>query len=129
MNTDCPFCDVARDRVWLANAEAVAFPDSYPVSHGHVLVIPLRHVGRLDELSTAEQAAVWELAAQVRQRLQEQHRPDGFNIGINDGAAAGQTIGHAHVHVIPRYHGDVPDARGGIRWVIPSKAAYWSMPT
>ena len=84
---------------------------------------------RLHELSPTGQTAVWDLATQVRQRLQEQYRPDGFNIGLNDGAATGQTIGHLHVHVIPRFKGDVADPRGGIRWVIPSKAAYWSKPT
>jgi 8-oxo-dGTP diphosphatase len=83
----------------------------------------------LSELDPDIQAAVWEAVRQTRELLKEQYAPDGFNIGLNDGKAAGQTVPHAHVHVIPRYEGDVPDPRGGIRWVIPERAAYWSNKT
>jgi diadenosine tetraphosphate (Ap4A) HIT family hydrolase len=76
-------------------------------------------------LSTDQQAAVWDLVAQVRSRLLAELKPDGFNIGVNDGLAAGQTVEHAHVHIIPRRKGDVPDPRGGIRWIIDEKAEYW----
>ena len=68
------------------------------------------------------------LVASVREQLQQEFKPDAFNIGVNDGTAAGQTVLHAHVHVIPRYAGDVPDPRGGVRWIIPEKADYWSKP-
>jgi diadenosine tetraphosphate (Ap4A) HIT family hydrolase len=77
------------------------------------------------DLIVAEYNAVWDLVSQVRQRLVADIRPDGFNIGLNDGVAAGRTVMHAHVHVIPRWNGDVSDPRGGIRWVIPDKASYW----
>jgi diadenosine tetraphosphate (Ap4A) HIT family hydrolase len=73
-----------------------------------------------------ERAAVWALVAEVRGLLAEEFGPDGFTIGLNDGPAAGQTVPHAHVHVIPRRSGDVPDPRGGVRWVVPHKAAYWT---
>lgn len=121
----CPFCHIPPTNIQLHNDVAVAIPDSYPVADGHTLVLPRRHVASLYELSTEEQAQVWQLVAQVRQQLASMYPPDGFNIGINDGTAAGQTVPHAHIHVIPRRSGDVPDPRGGIRWVIPAKAPYW----
>ena len=96
----CPFCQlIASGDVTEANAYAAAFADGYPVAPGPTLVVPRRHVA-----STGA---------------------DGFTIGVNDGAAAGQTVGHAHVHVIPRRAGDVGDPRGGVRWVLPERAAYW----
>lgn len=69
---------------------------------------------------------MWSIVAEVRADLQKRHQPDGFNIGLNDGASAGQTVMHAHIHIVPRYAGDVADPRGGVRWVIPAKADYWS---
>ncbi|WP_126147907.1 HIT family protein [Synechococcus elongatus] len=108
------------------NDWAVAFCDRYPVSPGHSLVVPKRAVGSLFELPTAEFQASWELVAIVRSLLQQQYQPAGFNVGLNDGLAAGQTIDQAHIHLIPRYSGDRPDPRGGIRWVLPEHAAYWS---
>jgi diadenosine tetraphosphate (Ap4A) HIT family hydrolase len=84
-----------------------------------------RHVASLYELSAAEQNSVWELVARVREQLLARLAPDGFNIGLNDGPAAGQTVAHAHVHVIPRWKGDISDPRGGVRWVLPAKATYW----
>ena len=91
-------------------------PDAHPLTEGHTLVVPR---------SLAEQQGIWKLVAEVRERLLTSLKPDGFNIGFNDGLAAGQTVEHAHVHVIPRRTGDVPDPRGGIRWVIADNAAYW----
>ncbi|MBN1675254.1 MAG: HIT family protein [Kiritimatiellae bacterium] len=120
-----PFHPIAPARILIATEHAVAFLDKYPVSDGHTLVVPRKVVASLYELNPAEQAAVWELVREVRELLKERYRPAGFNIGLNDGAAAGQTIGHAHVHVIPRYEGDVPDPRGGVRRVLPEKARYW----
>ena len=95
------------------------------MSEGHTLVVPTRHVISIYELTVTEQKVIWELVSEVRLRLLTDLKPDGFNIGLNDGLAAGQTVMHAHVHVIPRWSGDVPDPRGGIRWVIADKAAYW----
>lgn len=123
---DCPFCQrLIGPELLGQNALAVAFLDSYPISPGHCLVVPRRHEADFFELSREEQAAVWALAAQVRPALGVEHHPDGYNIGINIGAAAGQTVEHAHLHVIPRYRGDIPDPRGGVRWIIPDRAAYW----
>jgi diadenosine tetraphosphate (Ap4A) HIT family hydrolase len=122
---DCPFCHDYPRRVLVESEFALAIPDGYPVAEGHTLVIPKRHVASLFDLPEVEQAAIWGLVAEVRQRLAERYRPDGFNIGLNDGKAAGQTVMHAHVHLIPRRHGDVTDPRGGVRWVVPDKAAYW----
>lgn len=89
---------------------------------------PRNHVASLFDLNTVEQADLWKLVASVREQLQREFNPDGFNIGLNDGTAAGQTVMHAHIHVIPRYAGDVPDPRGGVRWIIQEKADYWSKP-
>ena len=109
----------------MENAIGVVMWCGFPVTEGHSLVVPKKHVASIYELSADEQAALWALVAEARQWLQDQSHPDGFNIGVNDGAAAGQTVAHAHIHVIPRRTGDVPDPRGGIRWVIPDKARYW----
>ena len=123
---DCPFCRLGKGRIRLQCEFALAFLDGFPVTPGHTLVIPKRHVASLFELPEEEQAAVLRLVAQVRVMLVAELNPDGFNVGINDGTSAGQTVMHAHVHVIPRRHGDVADPRGGVRWIIPDKAAYWA---
>jgi diadenosine tetraphosphate (Ap4A) HIT family hydrolase len=124
----CPFCPVSPDRIILANEHAVAFRDGYPVAEGHTLVVPRQHVASVFDLGPADQAALWQLVGQAREQLKDELHPDAFTIGINDGVAAGQTVPHAHVHVIPRWTSDVPDPRGGVRWVIPGKADYWSKP-
>jgi len=121
----CPFCSVPTARIWIETEHAIAFADEYPVADGHTLVVPRTHVASIYELSPPEQSAVWQLVAEVREGLLTGMKPDGFNIGFNDGLAAGQTVAHTHVHVIPRRDGDVPDPRGGIRWVIADNAAYW----
>ena len=121
---DSPFEPVAPEQVVAESEVAVAFFDRFPVSRGHTLVVPKRVVASLFELDERERAAVWELVAVVRQRLAERHRPDGFNVGLNDGVAAGQTVMHAHVHVIPRYRGDRADPEGGVRGVIPERRRY-----
>jgi diadenosine tetraphosphate (Ap4A) HIT family hydrolase len=121
----CPFCNVQADRVLAENDKAIAFYDGYPLAEGHTLVVPRKHVASLFDLNIDEQMGVWRLVAEVRLALVVRFHPDGFNIGINDGQAAGQTVSHAHVHVIPRHTGDVPDPRGGVRWIIPEKAQYW----
>lgn len=125
MASNCPFCDIPPDRLLHTSTHTRAFRDAYPVTDGHTLVVPKRHVASLFELDPGEQADVWSLVGKVRAELQASHEPEGFTVGVNDGPAAGQTIDHAHIHVIPRYDGDVPDPRGGIRWVIPERAPYW----
>ena len=122
-HADCPFCNTDRE-LTASSAHALAFPDHYPVSKGHTLVVPRRHVASYFELTQAEQHDLWDLVTIVRNQLMEQYRPDGLNIGINDGAAAGQTVFHAHIHLIPRYLGDVSRPRGGVRGVLPGKKEY-----
>jgi diadenosine tetraphosphate (Ap4A) HIT family hydrolase len=122
----CPFCHLENSRIVLQNDAAVALLDAFPVAEGHMLVVPRRHVASLFDVPDEEQAAIWRLVAEVRQKLAAELNPDGFTIGVNDGPAAGQTVLHAHVHVIPRRAGDVTDPRGGVRWVLPAKAPYWA---
>jgi diadenosine tetraphosphate (Ap4A) HIT family hydrolase len=125
MPEECPFCEPDESRLWLENSIGVVLWDAFPVTEGHTLVVPKQHIGSIYELSADKQTALWQLVAEARRRLSEDLHPDGFNIGVNDGLTAGQTIMHAHIHVIPRYQGDVPDPRGGVRWVLPDKARYW----
>ena len=122
---DCPFCHIPKESVVAESRHALALRDRYPVSCGHTLVIPKAHAGTLFALSAEIQADIWRLVAKVREDLRSQLNPDGFNVGLNDGQAAGQTVQHTHVHLIPRYDGDVADPRGGIRRVVPEQATYW----
>ena len=126
MKPSCPFCAPDPQRVVASNELAVAIRDGFPVSPGHTLVIPRRHVASLADLTVEEAGAIWSLLAAARSGLDSDFRPDGYNVGVNDGRAAGQTVMHLHVHLIPRFDGDRPDPRGGVRWVIPDKADYWS---
>ena len=122
----CPFCTLDSSRILGENDHAVWIRDGFPVSRGHSLVIPKRHVGSFFAISSEERSAILNLLDQARSAAEDEFAPDGFNVGINDGPAAGQTIFHLHVHLIPRYLGDVDDPRGGVRWVLPEKADYWS---
>ena len=121
----CPFCTPDDSDVVGANDHAIAFYDGFHVTPGHCLIVPKRHISSFFEATREEQAALFELVAQMRELLLAERRPDGFNIGINDGAAAGQTVMHMHIHLIPRYAGDTEDPRGGVRWIMPVKAPYW----
>jgi diadenosine tetraphosphate (Ap4A) HIT family hydrolase len=112
--------------VLFRNGAAVAVRDAYPVTPGHTLVIPMRHVTSFFDATSSERESLLELLDTAKQQLQSQFGPSGYNIGINDGSVAGQTIDHLHIHLIPRYLGDRPDPRGGVRWVIPDKADYWT---
>jgi diadenosine tetraphosphate (Ap4A) HIT family hydrolase len=125
MPNQCPFCDVALSSIQIENEVGIAILDAFPVSEGHLLVVPKKHVTSLYDLAPNEQAALWQLVSEVRGHLSQTLHPDGFNVGINDGKAAGQTVMHSHIHVIPRYSGDATDPRGGVRHVIPKKARYW----
>lgn len=127
---ECPFC-----KIWESNGShsfkalvvgeyCVSVLDQYPVSEGHCLIIPKRHVGSIDELSDVELKDLYTVLHQTKILLTETYLPDGFNIGINEGEAAGQTVPHLHIHLIPRYEGDVVCPRGGVRGVIPSKKEY-----
>ena len=108
-----------------SNSLAVAIRDAYPVSPGHTLVIPNRHIGSFFDLSAQEHDALFQLIREQKQVLDAEFAPHAYNIGINDGPAAGQTVAHVHVHLIPRYRGDEADPRGGVRRVLPAKARYW----
>ena len=122
----CPFCSLPPERIVQEHDSAIWIYDGFPVSPGHSLIIPKRHVGSFFDVSSNERMDMLVLLDAAKAKVELEHHPNGFNIGINDGPAAGQTVAHLHLHLIPRYNGDVPDARGGVRWVIPNKADYWS---
>ena len=119
-----PFLDDGPRELLVETATAFAIYDKYPVTTGHALVIPKRVVANYFELSWKEQMACWIIVNRVKQILDNAFSPNGFNVGINVCQSAGQTISHAHIHVIPRYNGDVPEPRGGVRGVIPDKRSY-----
>jgi diadenosine tetraphosphate (Ap4A) HIT family hydrolase len=123
--SSCPFCWLTPERIVRQGQLAVVIRDGFPVSPGHTLIIPKRHVASFFEVTEAERAELMSLLAEARAGLEREYRPAGYNVGINDGKAAGQTVPHLHIHLIPRYDGDQKDPRGGVRWVIPSKAVYW----
>ena len=123
----CPFCTLDASRIEYELSQFLVIADGYPVSPGHRLVLPRRHVHSWFELTPSEVAESIEAIRWARQEIDREHQPDGYNIGINDGAAAGQTVSHVHIHVIPRYDGDCTDPRGGVRWVRPAQANYWDM--
>lgn len=120
----CIFCMKPETEILAENDLALAFYDKYPVNVGHVLIIPRRHVESFFEATPEELAAINELLFEVKDKLDTKLNPDGYNIGVNVGWAAGQTIFHLHVHIIPRYKGDVPDPRGGIRKIKQSLVPY-----
>jgi diadenosine tetraphosphate (Ap4A) HIT family hydrolase len=121
----CPFCTLPRDRLVFESELAFVIRDGYPVSPGHMLVIPRRHVASFFDTTSRERASLLKLLDLARIEIEQQFSPAGYNVGINDGTAAGQTVAHLHIHLIPRYAGDRDDPRGGVRWVLPEKAAYW----
>ena len=163
----CPFCQIPPERIIAQNAHAFAIRDGFPVSLGHTLIIPRRHIGSFFDTTQDEKLALLELLDVAKEQISpspslskrgdnsslslsgrdnsslylstkdgnlspplkkggEGGFPTAFNIGINDGPAAGQTVPHLHIHLIPRYKGDMPDPRGGVRWIIPDKAKYWT---
>lgn len=107
-----------------ANDSAVAFRDAFPVSRGHTLVVPRVHAALLSELSKEQSRDLFDLVYDLC--AGELYAPPARTIGVNDGPLAGQTVAHVHVHLIPRRLGDVADPRGGVRWVLPEQADYWS---
>ena len=119
------FCTLSAGRIVLANALAAVIRDDFPVSPGHTLIIPKRHVGSFFDVTGDEREAMLALLDSAKLGLDAAFHPDGYNVGINDGAAAGQTVPHLHLHLIPRYAGDREDPRGGVRWIFPQKAKYW----
>jgi diadenosine tetraphosphate (Ap4A) HIT family hydrolase len=120
----CLFCEVPPRLILEATQHAFVILDAYPVSPGHTLVISRRHVMDIFDLTESEIADILRLIRSARERLDRTLKPSGYNIGVNVGRAAGQTVMHVHIHVIPRYTGDVSDPTGGVRGVIPGRARY-----
>jgi diadenosine tetraphosphate (Ap4A) HIT family hydrolase len=125
IKSDCPFCNLdSRRELIVESPDAYSIYDRFPVSNGHALIIPKRHCSDYFELTIEEQTACWSMVNAVREILLQKYDPDGFNVGINVNEPAGQTIPHVHIHLIPRYIGDVNDPEGGVRGVIPQKRKY-----
>jgi ATP adenylyltransferase len=123
--SECVFCNLDKEKELISEtATAVAFLDSFPVNPGHTLIVPKRHVADYFELSIHEQRALWLVVNRCKALIQKRFNPDGFNVGINIGETAGQSIFHVHIHLIPRYKGDVENPRGGVRGVVPGKKDY-----
>ena len=120
----CPFCNPSEEDIVLKNKLCYARFDKYPVNKGHILIIPFRHFDNYFDATTEEKLSIVELIDKVKDFLDKEFKPDGYNIGVNVGKFAGQTINHVHIHVIPRYIGDVDDPTGGVRGVIPDKRIY-----
>ena len=115
----CPFCHPHPDSVFHADDQVLGLGDSFPASPGHALLVPRRHIPDWFSADAELQTVLTRAIETAKKEIEKTHRPDGYNIGLNVGAAAGQTVFHLHVHVIPRYAGDVADPRGGIRYAIP----------
>jgi ATP adenylyltransferase len=128
MNTsfsNCPFCNSnVETELLFESSTTYAILDKFPVNIGHTLIIPKRHCANYFELSINEQSDCWVMLNRAKEFLSKKFNPDGYNVGINIGETAGQTVLHVHIHLIPRYNGDVKDPRGGIRGVIPEKKNY-----
>ncbi len=122
----CPFCSITQDRILLENDSGYLMNDGFPVSPGHSLIIPRDHYAHFFEIPEAVRTELCRLIDDGRKLLDTELSPDGYNIGINSGAAAGQTIPHLHIHLIPRFNRDQEDPRGGVRWIFPEKAKYWA---
>jgi diadenosine tetraphosphate (Ap4A) HIT family hydrolase len=129
VNFQCPFCHCVDKSIWFENEWSFVIFDAFPISLGHSLIIPKRHGASFFEANEVEHLAFLQALQEAQQKLQQIYAPDGFNIGINDGLVAGQTVMHLHIHLIPRYLGDCVDPRGGVRWILPEKAVYWQYET
>jgi diadenosine tetraphosphate (Ap4A) HIT family hydrolase len=121
---NCVFCKTDKERILFETSEWVAMYDAYPVSKGHVLLIPKEHYATYFDLPNQLKESLQFRIKQVKEILDNEFHPNGYNIGCNCGEAAGQTVMHFHLHIIPRYNGDCENPRGGVRGVIPSKQSY-----
>ena len=124
-SSNCPFCS-PKAKIITETALAYSVYDKYPVNKGHALIIPKRHISSFFEMTIEEQTAAGLIINRVKEIIDSKYNPDGYNIGVNIGKEGGQTIGHVHIHLIPRYHDDVENPTGGVRNVIPSKGNYLS---
>jgi diadenosine tetraphosphate (Ap4A) HIT family hydrolase len=120
----CPFCNPVDEDIVIRNDLCYARRDRFPVSRGHLLVMPFRHTPDFFSMTPGERVALLALVASCKGLIEVEFSPAGYNIGFNVGAVAGQTVMHCHCHVIPRYAGDVPDPRGGVRGVVPGRRGY-----
>ena len=122
----CYFCSLPSKRIILETELSMVIRDSFPVSEGHTLIITKRHIESIFDATKEEQIDLLANLEEAKKILDKKFSPDGYNVGINDGKAAGQTVMHLHTHLIPRYSGDSEQAKGGVRWIFPDKANYWS---
>ena len=122
----CYFCSLPSKRIILETELSMVIRDSFPVSEGHTLIITKRHIESIFDATKEEQIDLLANLEEAKKILDNKFSPDGYNVGINDGKAAGQTVMHLHTHLIPRYSGDSEQAKGGVRWIFPDKANYWS---
>lgn len=125
IESNCPFCSLDGSRIRHSTPSFLIIRDGYPVSPGHTLIIPKAHLASVFDLSPEQFAELHATVHWAKADIEQEFSPDGYNLGINDGPEAGQTVPHLHLHLIPRYRGDQPDPRGGVRWIIPEKAKYW----
>ena len=129
MTKKCRLCEIVSEmppaEIFDESELVLAVTDNFPVGKGHTLIVPKRHIGSFFDSTQDERMELTAMLDRVKARLDEMYQPDAYNIGINDGPAAGQSVPHLHIHLIPRYVGDVENPRGGVRWVIPETAAYW----
>ena len=123
-NISCPFCNLDKDRIIYQDRFWIGIMDRYPVSPGHALLIPKEHFETYFDLPPQYAATLHVSAGRVKEMLDKEYHPDGWNVGCNCKEAGGQTVHHFHLHIIPRYNGDVENPRGGVRGVIPSKQNY-----
>ena len=125
---ECPFCDIAdkidKSRIIYEDSTWIAVLDKYPVNMGHTLLIPKRHCATYFDLNEIESDSLSKTIRIITKLLKVRYEAQGFNIGVNCGNVAGQTVMHCHIHIIPRYEGDCENPRGGVRGVIPSKQSY-----
>ncbi len=119
---NCPFC--GDPNMVIGNELAYADYDTYPVNPGHALIITRRHIAGYFEATAEEKAAIWALVDEMKVIIDRKYKPDGYNVGVNIGEAAGQSVPHIHIHMIPRYKGDMENPKGGVRGVIPHKQKY-----
>ena len=123
---NCIFCDFKNDKekVVLENDLAYAIFDGFPINKGHMLIIPKRHAETYFDLTEDEIKAMNELVFKAKKLIDDKYKPDGYNIGLNCGEYAGQTVFHCHMHIIPRYKGDTPNPRGVVRNIIKGQSKY-----
>ncbi|WP_456383466.1 HIT family protein [Persephonella sp.] len=124
INENCPFCNVSEDMIVIKNDLCFAIFDRYPVNKGHMLIIPFRHFDNYFDSTFDEKLAFIKLIDEAKKFIDKKFNPDGYNIGVNIGKEAGQTVFHVHIHLIPRYRGDIDNPTGGVRGVIPEKRIY-----